>query len=69
MSDLCLRLRVTKERNKMFTNQDVIVASVSFDDRYYTSPACAECGEELEARTMADLEAQMRDHACGFVIE
>ena len=48
----------------MFTNQDVIVASVSYDDRYYTSPACAECGEELFARTMADLEAQMREHYC-----
>ena len=48
----------------MFTQEDVIVASVSFDDRYYTSPACAECGETLEARTMADLEAQMREHWC-----
>jgi hypothetical protein len=48
----------------MFTKEDVIVASVSFDDRYYTSPACAECGNELAARTMADLEAQMREHYC-----
>jgi transposase len=53
----------------MFTKQDEIVASVSFDDRYYTSPECAECGVELYARTMADLEAQMRDHACAFVID
>jgi hypothetical protein len=48
----------------MFTKQDVIVASVSYDDRYYTSPACAECGEEISARTMADLAAQMADHYC-----
>jgi len=48
----------------MFISQDVIVASVSYDDRYYTSPACAECGEELSARTMADLEAQMLEHNC-----
>jgi hypothetical protein len=64
MSVATPRLKVTKERNKMFTQKDVIVASVSFDDRYYTSPACAECGETLEARTMADLEAQMREHWC-----
>jgi hypothetical protein len=48
----------------MFTKEDVIVASVSYDDRYYTSPMCAECGEELFARTMADLAAQMADHYC-----
>jgi len=64
MSDPTAKLIVTKERNKMFTNQDVISAGVSYDDRYYTSPACAECGEELFARTMADLEAQMREHSC-----
>ena len=64
MSVATTNLKVTKERNKMFTQEDVIVASVSFDDRYYTSPACAECGETLEARTMADLEAQMREHWC-----
>ena len=64
MSDPTAKIKVTKERNKMFTKEDVIVASVSFDDRYYTSPACAECGETLEARTMADLEAQMQEHWC-----
>lgn len=64
MSDPRVRIRVTKERNKMFTNQDVIVASVSYDDRYYTSPMCAKCGEALFARTMADLEAQMLEHYC-----
>jgi hypothetical protein len=64
MSVATPRLKVTKERNKMFTKEDVIVASVSWNDRYYTSPACANCGEEVEARTMADLEAQMREHWC-----
>jgi hypothetical protein len=64
MSDPTAKLIVTKERNKMFTKEDEIVASVSFDDRYYTSPSCAECGEFLSARTMADLEAQMREHSC-----
>jgi len=64
MSDPTAKLKVTKERNKMFTSQDVSVANVWYDDRYYTSPACAECGEELFARTMADLEAQMREHYC-----
>lgn len=48
----------------MFTKEDEIVASVSFDDRYYTSPMCAECGIELFARTMADLSAQMEEHFC-----
>ena len=65
MSDPTAKIKVTKERNKMFTKEDVIVASVSWNDRYYTSPECAECGEVLEARTMADLEAQMRDHGCS----
>lgn len=53
----------------MFTKEDVAVASVSWDDRYYTSPECGECGEEISARTMADLAAQMDEHACAFVIE
>lgn len=53
----------------MFTNKEIAMASVSYDDRYYTSPECAECGVELFARTMADLEAQMKEHACSFVIE
>jgi formylmethanofuran dehydrogenase subunit E len=69
MSVVACILIVTKERNKMFTKEDVAVASVSWDDRYYTSPECAECGEEISARTMADLAAQMDEHACAFVIE
>lgn len=64
MSVVNAKLITRKERNKMFTKEDVSVASVSYDDRYYTSPMCAECGEELFARTMADLAAQMADHYC-----
>jgi hypothetical protein len=35
-----------------------------YDDRYYWSPACAECGIELTERTVAELEKAMAEHSC-----
>jgi formylmethanofuran dehydrogenase subunit E len=40
-----------------------------WNDRYYESPNCAECGEYVMAKTIAELETLMAEHACAFVIE
>ena len=36
-----------------------------YDDRYYWSPECAECGIELTERTVAELEKAMAEHNCS----
>lgn len=39
------------------------IASVSYDDRYYHSPECVECGYSEMARTLDELRVLMEDHA------
>lgn len=46
---------VDKERKTMY----------HYDDRYYWSPECAECGIELTERTVAELEKAMAEHNCS----
>jgi hypothetical protein len=48
------KIKLTKERIPMY----------HYDDRYYWSPACAECGIELTERTVAELEKAMAEHSC-----
>ncbi len=39
------------------------IARVSFDDRYYCSPECVECGYSEVAKTLDELKGLMAEHA------
>ena len=37
-----------------------------WNDRFYESPDCSECGNYEMAKTIAELETLMANHACSF---
>jgi hypothetical protein len=39
------------------------IASVSWNDRWYESPQCVECGESEAAYTLDELKIKMAEHA------
>lgn len=41
-----------------------VVIPVHWNDRYYESPECAECGREEWGRTLAEVKENIQQHAC-----
>lgn len=42
-----------------------VVIPIHWNDRYYESPECAECGITLMERTTAELKQSIQEHNCS----
>lgn len=48
----------------MVTLDNGVIIPLHWNDRFYESPECVECGQEIWTRTILEMKEALEAHAC-----